>query len=154
MAYGFYHDLQLFSDFTYFLTDTNRGDQFEQMDRRWTAGLVASHTLFGEMFGHEAENTFGLQLRNDVIHNGIFQTQDRNRVSKTDSATGDLSLPRQSVKTTSFKTPSASITKITFCGPRNSAAWRACAAIWISSMWTAITHSIPALIIASAPVQN
>ena len=30
MAYGFYYDLDLFSDFTYFLTDTNRGDQFEQ----------------------------------------------------------------------------------------------------------------------------
>ena len=33
MAYGFYYDLDLFSDFTYYLTDTNRGDQFEQQDQ-------------------------------------------------------------------------------------------------------------------------
>jgi hypothetical protein len=33
-AYGFYYDLDLFSDFTYFLTDPVHGDQFEQQDRR------------------------------------------------------------------------------------------------------------------------
>jgi hypothetical protein len=37
MAYGFYYDLDLFSDFTYYLTDPNLGDQFEQQDRRWVA---------------------------------------------------------------------------------------------------------------------
>ncbi len=45
-AYGFYYDLDLFSDFTYFLTDPNHGDQFEQQDRRWVAGLDARHTHF------------------------------------------------------------------------------------------------------------
>src|SRR5205823_1254325 len=50
MAYGFYYDLNLFSDFTYFLTDTNRGDQFEQADRRWVAGLNASHS-FSQRWG-------------------------------------------------------------------------------------------------------
>ena len=30
--YGFYYDLDLFSDFTYYLTDPVRGDQFEQKD--------------------------------------------------------------------------------------------------------------------------
>ena len=34
MVYGFYYYLDLFSDFTYFLTDTNKGDQFEQQDQR------------------------------------------------------------------------------------------------------------------------
>ena len=46
MAYGFYYDLDLFSDFTYFLTDTNQGDQFEQQDKRWVGGLDARHTHF------------------------------------------------------------------------------------------------------------
>ena len=41
MAYGFYYDLDLFSDFTYYLTDPIKGDQFEQQDRRWVAGLDA-----------------------------------------------------------------------------------------------------------------
>lgn len=83
MAYGFYYDLDLFSNFTYFLTDTNRGDQFEQEDKRWVAGLDASHTFFGELARHEMENTFGLQVRNDWIENGLYNTQNRRRVDKT-----------------------------------------------------------------------
>jgi outer membrane receptor protein involved in Fe transport len=86
-AYGFYYDLDLFSDFTYYLTDPQRGDQFEQQDRRWVAGLDARHIISSEWFGRRVENTFGLQVRNDWIHNGLYQSQDRIRVDKTDSAT-------------------------------------------------------------------
>ncbi len=88
MAYGFYYDLDLFSDFTYFLTDPVRGDQFEQQDKRWVAGLDARHTVFSEWSGRRVENTFGLQIRNDWVHNGLFQTEDRARVDKTDSESG------------------------------------------------------------------
>jgi hypothetical protein len=86
--YGFYYDLDLFSDFTYYLTDPDRGDQFEQKDRRWVTGLDARHTIFSKWFGRRVENTFGLQVRNDWVHNGLFQTEDRVRVDKTDSDTG------------------------------------------------------------------
>ena len=86
--YGFYYDLDLFSDFTYFLTDPVHGDQFEQKDKRWVAGLDARHTIFSEWFGRKVQNTFGLQVRNDWIHNGLFQTEDRERIEKTDSDTG------------------------------------------------------------------
>ena len=89
MAYGFYYDLDLFSDFTYFLTDPVRGDQFEQQDRRWVAGLDAHHTIFSQWFGRKVDNTFGLQARNDWIHNGLFQSENRVRVEKTDSPTGN-----------------------------------------------------------------
>jgi hypothetical protein len=88
VVYGFYYDLDLFSDFTYFLTDPNRGDQFEQKDRRWVAGLGARHTIFSQWFGRKVENTFGLQIRNDWILNGLYQAEDRVRVDKTDSSTG------------------------------------------------------------------
>ncbi len=88
MAYGFYYDLDLFSDFTYFLADPIRGDQFEQKDRRWVAGLDARHTIFSQWFGRKVENTFGLQVRNDWINNGLYQTENRERVDKTDSSTG------------------------------------------------------------------
>jgi hypothetical protein len=90
MAYGFYYDLDLFSDFTYYLTDTNRGDQFEQQDRRWVGGLNARHTIFSQWFGRDVENSFGLQVRNDWINNGLYQTEDRARVDKLDSATGTI----------------------------------------------------------------
>ncbi|MGD1084077.1 MAG: TonB-dependent receptor [Verrucomicrobiota bacterium] len=90
-AYTFYYDLDLFSDFTYFLTDTNQGDQFEQQDSRWVAGLDARHTISSQWFGRDVENSFGLQIRNDWIHNGLYQTEDRARVNKTDTDT--LGLP-------------------------------------------------------------
>ena len=83
MAYGFYYDLNLFSDFTYYLVDPYKGDQFEQQDRRWVAGFDARHTIFGHFFGRKTETTFGVQLRNDWIHNGLFRTEGRVRTSKT-----------------------------------------------------------------------
>ncbi|HXK06420.1 MAG TPA: TonB-dependent receptor [Verrucomicrobiae bacterium] len=88
--YGFYYDLDLFSDFTYYLTDTDRGDQFEQKDRRWVFGVDARHTIFSQWFGRKVANTFGLQIRNDWVHNGLFQTENRERVDKTDSDTGTV----------------------------------------------------------------
>jgi hypothetical protein len=92
-AYGFYYDLDLFSDFTYYLTDPVHGDQFEQQDQREVAGLDARHTLFNHWFGRDAENTFGLQVRNDWIHNGLYQTKDRVRIPKEDAQNGGSPLP-------------------------------------------------------------
>jgi hypothetical protein len=93
MAYGFYYDLNLFSDFTYYLVDPYKGDQFEQQDRRWVAGFDLRHTIQGVLFGRKAETTFGLQLRNDWIHNGLFRTEDRVRTSKTDYTANYLDEP-------------------------------------------------------------
>jgi hypothetical protein len=84
-AYGFYYDLNLFSDFTYYLDDPHKGDQFEQQDRRWVAGLDAHHTIFSQWFGRKVENTIGLQVRNDWVHNGLYRTEDRVRMDKNDS---------------------------------------------------------------------
>ncbi len=89
VAYGFRYDLDLFSNFTYYLTDTTRGDQFEQQDKRWVAGFDARHTIFSEWAGRRVENTFGLQIRNDWINNGLYQDQNRVRVDKTDSVNGN-----------------------------------------------------------------
>ncbi len=83
-AYGFYYDLNLFSDFTYYLDDPNKGDQFEQQDRRWVAGFDLRHKIFSQWFGRRVETTFGLQLRNDWVHNGLFRTENRERTGKYD----------------------------------------------------------------------
>jgi hypothetical protein len=88
-AYVFYYDLSLFSDFTYYLVDHNRGDQFEQQDRRWVAGFDGHHTIFSTWHGRKMSNTFGIQFRNDWINNGLYRSEDRARMAKTDySATG------------------------------------------------------------------
>jgi len=83
-AYGFYYDLNLFSDFTYFLNDPTKGDQFEQQDRRWVAGLDAHHTIFSQWFGRKVEDTFGVQVRNDWVHNGLYRAENRMRTAKLD----------------------------------------------------------------------
>jgi len=94
MGYGFYYDLDLFSDFTYYLEDPIKGDQFEQQDRRWVAGLDAAHTIFSQWFGRKVENTFGVQLRNDWVHNGLYRTQNRVRTDKNDiNACNDEPIP-------------------------------------------------------------
>lgn len=97
-AYLFYYDLDLFSDFTYFLVDPVHGDQFEQQDRRWVAGFDAHHTVYGQWAGRKVENTIGLQLRNDWINNGLYAAQNRVRVDKTDYNT-DGGIPTTLPKT-------------------------------------------------------
>ena len=92
-AYLFYYDLDLFSDFTYFLVDPVHGDQFEQQDRRWVAGFDAHHTVYGQWAGRKVENTVGLQLRNDWIHNGLYATENRVRMEKSDYNTDDSTPP-------------------------------------------------------------
>ncbi|MFO0795620.1 MAG: TonB-dependent receptor [Candidatus Brocadiaceae bacterium] len=83
LVYGFYYDLDLFSNFTYYL-DSPLGDQFEQQDRREVGGVKASQTWYGDIFSHDMENTVGLQIRSDSINNGLFQTIDRQRTNKVD----------------------------------------------------------------------
>ena len=93
-GYGFYYDLDLFSDFTYYLDDPIKGDQFEQQDRRWVAGFDAAHRIFSQWFGRKVENTFGLQVRNDWVHNGLYRAEDRVRTDKNDiNACNDEPLP-------------------------------------------------------------
>jgi outer membrane receptor protein involved in Fe transport len=93
MAYGLYYDLNLFSDFTYYLVDPYKGDQFKQQDRRWVAGFDIRHAIFGHFFGRKMETTFGMQLRNDWIDNGLFRAEDRVRTSKTYYAANYLDVP-------------------------------------------------------------
>ena len=49
--------LNLFSNFTYFLDDPERGDQFEQADRRWMAGGRVSQTRRMRWGSRLGENT-------------------------------------------------------------------------------------------------
>ncbi len=84
MGYGFYYGLDLFSDFTYYMYDPVKGDQFEQHDQRWVGGLDLRHTVFSQWWGRRAETTFGVQLRNDWISNGLYRSENRVRVDKED----------------------------------------------------------------------
>ena len=82
-AYAIYYDLDLFSDFTYFLNNPVHGDQFEQQEHRWVLGGNVSRTWEKQtVFGHEADVTIGIQTRHDVIDGaGLYQTEARSRLS-------------------------------------------------------------------------
>ena len=82
-AYIIANQLDLFSNFTYFMDDPVRGDQFAQPDKRVTGGLNASHSWHLHGDGWNSETTVGLQLQNDNIFNGLYNTQARRRVSTT-----------------------------------------------------------------------
>jgi hypothetical protein len=89
MAAVWYYDLDLYSDFTYYLVDYNKEDQFNQQDRRWVGYVDAHHTVFSTWSGRKMSNTFGVQYRNDWINNGLYRSENRMRTTKTDySATG------------------------------------------------------------------
>jgi outer membrane receptor protein involved in Fe transport len=83
-AYGVAYKLDLFSNFTYFLDDPDRGDQFEQYDRRNVYGLKATHRWLGRLGSIPAENLVGLQGRFDDIHAvALYHTEKRERLSTT-----------------------------------------------------------------------
>ena len=82
-AYAYYYDLDLFSNFTYFLDDPVRGDQFEQKDSRGVFGATPSYQWSNEWLGKTFANTAGIQLRSDLIHNGLYSTEKRNRFHAT-----------------------------------------------------------------------
>ena len=81
VAYAYYYNMGLWNDFTYFLNNPVQGDQFDQRDTRWVQGVRASRTYFTQWCGMPVENTFGLDVRNDIIHDGLFNTEDRTVLS-------------------------------------------------------------------------
>ena len=78
IAYGIGYDLNLFSNFTFFLDDPVRGDQFHQTDHRFVTGGKVSYRRLDGWGGREVQNTVGMQLRNDDITTvGLYHTQAR-----------------------------------------------------------------------------
>ncbi|BDS08847.1 TonB-dependent receptor [Oceaniferula spumae] len=75
-----YYSLQLYSNFTYFLNDPVRGDQFEQDESRYFAGMHLWKRWNNETAGLESHTTVGVQTRNDWINDiGLYLTENRNR---------------------------------------------------------------------------
>jgi hypothetical protein len=79
------YDLDLFSNFTYFLNDPVHGDQIEQQDDRAVLGATASRAWIGTWFGAQSQTTVGVQLRNDEIRNGLYHTEARVRLNTVTS---------------------------------------------------------------------
>jgi len=61
------YSLDLYSNFTYFLDNPVKGDQFEQSDRRKIGGIDLAQKWLGEWGGVRYENTVGFATRYDRI---------------------------------------------------------------------------------------
>ncbi|MGX9772937.1 TonB-dependent receptor [Janthinobacterium aestuarii] len=81
-AYLIRSQLELNSDFTYFLADPEQGDQFQQSERRTVAGVNASESWTLELFGLPLRNKLGVQARVDRLSPvGLYNTVERVRQS-------------------------------------------------------------------------
>jgi len=76
-AYAIDYRLELFSNFSYALDSPSNGDQFSQQDRRTVQGTRASHVFDHTLAGLAARTEFGLQLRDDRIRVGLFDSVAR-----------------------------------------------------------------------------
>ncbi len=85
-AYVVRSTLDLYNDFTYFLSHPDLGDQFRQFDRRWLAGVNAQHSIKWDSFGLPVVTRVGLQGRYDYIRLGL---QDSFRRTPWDTVRND-----------------------------------------------------------------
>jgi outer membrane receptor for monomeric catechols len=90
--YAIKYNLNLWSNFTYFLDDETNGDQFEQVDERMIYGGSFNYVFpsSNSFVTHKA----GAELRYDDIDEvGLYKTQERERLGVVRSDTvGELSL--------------------------------------------------------------
>lgn len=81
-AYLIDTDLDLWSNFTYFLADTVNGDQFQQVDNRRIAGGALSHHWHHRVGQFAVEHVVGVQLRfDDIAEVGLYNTRARKRLN-------------------------------------------------------------------------
>jgi hypothetical protein len=80
-AYLIGYELELYSNFTYFLRDPVNGDQFEQSDKRTIFGLDPTWIYAGSWGGRQAINKFGASLRQDDIDVALLDTAQRRQLS-------------------------------------------------------------------------
>ena len=80
-VYGIGYNLDLISNFTFYLDDPAHGDQQEQVDRRFVTGAKVLHRRLTQWAGHSVQNTMGVQIRNDDIPEvALYHTEQRVRL--------------------------------------------------------------------------
>jgi outer membrane receptor protein involved in Fe transport len=80
-AYLVKYELDLFNNYTWFLTNPVNGDQFHQHDDRVYGGGGASRTVSGSLFGFATETVYGIQSRYDDINVALSNTVQRQFLS-------------------------------------------------------------------------
>lgn len=95
-VYGIFSDLDLFSNFTYFLENDVNGDQFQQRDRRLILGANAREAIEVDALNASHTATLGGEVRADLIGEvGLHRASGRVRTGtvrqeEVDQLTGGL----------------------------------------------------------------
>jgi TonB dependent receptor/TonB-dependent Receptor Plug Domain len=79
-AYAVKYDMDLYSNFTYFLDDTVNGDQMYQKDKRWFFGTSDFWQREGTVLGLREKLRIGLDARSDLIDPVALYHTDHRRV--------------------------------------------------------------------------
>jgi hypothetical protein len=86
-GYGQYYQLDLFSNFTFFLNDPVNGDEIEQSDRsRKVFGLDSSYERRDTPLGIPVKSTAGLQVRSDRTRVVLANVRDRHLLARTEDS--------------------------------------------------------------------
>jgi outer membrane receptor protein involved in Fe transport len=81
-VYAIHSSLDLYSNFSYYLAHPDRGDQFEQSERRDVVGAHAAQSWTGTLAGAEMRNKVGVQVRYDRLSPvGLYDTVARVRTA-------------------------------------------------------------------------
>jgi hypothetical protein len=80
-AYLFNYNFKLFSDFTFFLTDTVNGDEIEQDDYRTALGFNSTYSINNKIQGIDSKTIFGMYLRNDKADVELWHDVKRIRLN-------------------------------------------------------------------------
>ncbi|MFS1702484.1 TonB-dependent receptor [Alteromonas sp. AMM-1] len=80
-AYSIKSQLNLFSNFTYYLGNSEQGDQFEQLDERILSGGSITYLQSNKIGSLHAHHMAGVEYRQDDISDiGLFNTESRQRI--------------------------------------------------------------------------
>jgi hypothetical protein len=85
LAYLGNYRFNLFSNFTLYLNNPDRGDEIEQVDRRTFFGGRTSYRVIHELGGMRFDTLLGAGGRNDDIHAELWNTSGRVRQSAANS---------------------------------------------------------------------
>jgi hypothetical protein len=83
LAYLAAYRFNLYSNFTLFLRDPQNGDEIEQVDRRTFYGGKASYRFVCDVCGLKLDTTVGANARSDDVHDQLWSTRERQRLSAT-----------------------------------------------------------------------
>ncbi|HYA27725.1 MAG TPA: TonB-dependent receptor [Acidobacteriota bacterium] len=80
-AWGYFYDLDIYNNFTFFENDPINGDEIEQRDKRGAGGSYLSYRRNYTLSNTPTETLVGFSSRTDIARVGLFNVVDRMRLS-------------------------------------------------------------------------